>query len=113
MKLLFDQNLSHRLITILADDYPDCQHVRNVGLREASDSVVWEYAKRNGFMIVSKDSDFHQRSLVLGHPPKVIWVKLGNCSTSEVMNLLRQHVSTIKQFEADETATFLILSSVT
>ena len=84
MKLLFDQNLSHRLVRALADVYPDCEHVRNVGLKEAPDTDVWNYAGRGGFMIVSKDSDFHQRSLLLGYPPKVIWVKLGNYSTKAV-----------------------------
>lgn len=84
MKLLFDQNLSHRLIRAVADVYPDCEHVRNVGLKNAPDTEVWNYAKSNGFTIVSKDSDFHQRSLLLGYPPKVIWVKLGNCSAKAV-----------------------------
>ena len=110
MKFLFDQNLSHRLAGALADVYPESQHVRNVGLKESSDSVVWEYAKSNGFLIVSKDSDFHQRSLVLGHPPKVIWVKLGNCSTETVEQILRDHLEDTQRFESDATATFLVLS---
>jgi predicted nuclease of predicted toxin-antitoxin system len=109
VKLLFDQNLSHRLVRALADVYADCEHVRNVGLKEAPDTEVWNYAKTNGFMIVSKDSDFHQRSLLLGYPPKVIWVRLGNCSTSAVERVLREHLSDVQQFEADPPATFLIL----
>ncbi len=109
MKLLFDQNLSHRLVQTLADVYPDCQHVRNVGLKEASDTRVWSYARSNGFTIVSKDSDFYQRSLVLGFPPKVIWIRLGNCSTRAVEQLLRTHVADIQQFETDAAATFLAL----
>ncbi len=110
MKLLFDQNLSHRLVRALADIYPDCQHVRNVGLKEASDTEVWNFARDNGYAIVSKDSDFHQRSLVLGFPPKVVWVRLGNCSTKAVEQILRVHFEDVEQFEADATATFLILS---
>ena len=84
--------------------------IRNVGLKEATDSVVWEYAKTNGFLIVAKDSDFHQRSLVLGYPPKVVWAKLGNCSTKVVERFLREHDEIVRQFHADDTATFLILS---
>jgi predicted nuclease of predicted toxin-antitoxin system len=72
MKLLFDQNLSHKLVQALADIYLDCQHVRNIGLKTADDSIIWLYAKNNGYIIVSKDSDFHQRSFVWGYPPKII-----------------------------------------
>lgn len=110
MKLLFDQNLSHRLVGALTDIYPDCQHVRNFGLKASPDTQVWNFARNNGFSIVSKDADFHQRSLLLGFPPKVIWLKLGNCSTLAVEQLLRAHLEDVKEFEADETATFLILS---
>lgn len=109
MKLLFDQNLSHRLVRALADIYPNCQHVRNVGLKEAPDTEVWDYARSNGYTIVSKDSDFYQRSLTLGFPPKVIWVRLGNCTTTAVEQLLRQHVVTIAHFDTEPAATFLAL----
>lgn len=109
MKLLFDQNPSHRLVVALADVYPGCEHVRNVRLKEAADTKVWDYARRHGFAIVSKDADFHQRSLVLGYPPKVIWVRLGNCATQEVERVLRDHRADVQRFEADATATFLIL----
>ena len=68
MKLLFDQNLSPHLTRLLADIYPDSIHVREVGLREAGDSEIWEYAKENGFVIVSKDADFQQRGLLRGAP---------------------------------------------
>lgn len=110
MKLLFDQNLSHRLVSLLRDIYPNCEHVRDVNLIAASDTLVWEYARTNGFMIISKDADFHQRSLLYGYPPKVVWVKLGNCSTKAVEALLRAHAVTIERFEADRAAAFLILS---
>ncbi len=110
MKLLFDQNLSHRLVGALADVYLDCQHVRNIGLKEAPDTAVGEYARGNGYAIVSKDSDFHQRSLLLGFPPKIVWVKLGNYSTNDVERLLRAHLEHINEFEADNIATFLSLS---
>lgn len=109
MKLLFDQNLSYHLVQALADMYSDCRHVREVGLKAASDTAIWEYAKDNGYTIVSKDSDFQQRSFLLGSPPQVIWIRRGNCSTEMIEQLLRHHYDDIKQFEADTTTTFLIL----
>ena len=75
MKLLFDHNLSHKLAGRLDDAFPDSEHVRNVGLQEASDHAVWEYARSKGFTIVSKDEDFHQLSFLRGPPLKVVWVK--------------------------------------
>lgn len=110
VKLLFDQNLSHKLVRRLADLFPDSTHVREVGLREAEDPVVWEYAKQQEFMIVSKDSDFHQRSFVFGFPPKVVWVRLGNCRTAEVEQVIRKNFDSIKAFAEEEEAAFLVLS---
>ena len=80
MKLLLDQNLSPRLFTVVGDLYPGSTHVREVGL-QAADDTVWRYAAEHGFAIVSRDADFHERSFLLGHPPKVIWIRRGNCST--------------------------------
>jgi len=77
MKLLFDENLSHKLVWLLADIFPNSVHVRDVGLKAADDPLVWEYAKDHNLMIVSKDSDMHQRSFVFGSPPKILWVRLG------------------------------------
>ena len=110
MRLLFDENLSHQLVPLLADVFPQSVHVRDVGLKSADDPVVWEYAKGNHLIIVSKDSDLRQRSFVLGHPPKLVWVRLGNCSTSEVERLLRRHFSAIVTFHQDTEASFLALS---
>ena len=110
MKLLFDQNLSPKLVIRLAEIFPDSVHVREVGLEASEDSLVWEHAKSNGLIIVSKDNDMHQRSFVFGAPPKVVWVRLGNCSTTDVENLLRRHVNTLALFESDRFAAFLILA---
>ena len=74
MKLLFDQNLSWRLPAKLSDLYPDSQHIREVGMTESQDVDVWNYAKANGFVIVSKDLDFQQRSLLLGPSAEVCLV---------------------------------------
>ena len=110
MKLLFDENLSHKLVRLLADLFPGSVHVRDVGLKAADDSEVWKYAQDNSFIICSKDSDLHQRSFLLGFPPKVVWVRLGNCSTSDVEMLLRKHDATIELFADDDYASFLTLS---
>jgi predicted nuclease of predicted toxin-antitoxin system len=110
MRLLFDENLSHRLVGLLADLFPASVHVRDVGLKAADDPAVWEYAKGNGLVIVSKDSDMRQRSFTSGYPPKVIWVRLGNCSTSDVANLLRKRSAAIEAFQQDAEASFLSLA---
>ncbi|MCU0569933.1 MAG: DUF5615 family PIN-like protein [Oculatellaceae cyanobacterium Prado106] len=79
MKLLFDENLSPKLPNRLADLFPNSLYVRDVGMKESIDPIIWDYAKDNDLMIVSKDADMHDLSLVLGNPPKVIWLRLGNC----------------------------------
>lgn len=109
MKLLFDENLSHRLVDLLSPTFPESAHVRQVGLARADDELVWSYAKDHGFAIVSKDSDFHQRSFVLGVPPKVIWIRRGNCTTKEIATLLKNHHAVLSSFERDPEAAFLEL----
>ena len=83
MKLIFDENLSPRLPRALADLYPNSTHVHECGLGSADDSTIWRYAKENGFTIVSKDSDFQDRSVLHGYPPKFIWLRVLNCSAGE------------------------------
>ena len=110
MKLLFDENLSPQLVHRLADIFPDSLHVRHVSLQSSDDPLVWDYAEKNDFMIVSKDSDMHDRSLLYGYPPKVIWVRLGNCSTAQVENLIRREFVLIQKFYEDDEASFLAIS---
>ena len=109
MKLLFDENLSDRLATLLADLFPNSEHVRNIGMKSSADPAVWSHAKSNQFMIVSKDVDMHDLSLIFGNPPKVIWVRLGNCSTLEVEKLIRSHYSSIREFYDDDALSLLAL----
>ncbi|MGH9379927.1 MAG: DUF5615 family PIN-like protein [Thermoanaerobaculia bacterium] len=110
MRLLFDQNLSDRLLHILADEYPGSVHLRHVGLRRADDDEVWRYALDHRLTITSKDSDFHQRSFVQGHPPKVVWIRTGNCSTDRIADILRRHRPELEAFDRDEDTSLLILS---
>jgi predicted nuclease of predicted toxin-antitoxin system len=108
--LLFDENLSHRLVDSLADVYPGSTHVRTVGLASATDDAVWEFARTGGFLITSKDADFHQRSFVYGAPPKVVWVRRGNCSTREIEMILRTYVADVAAFAAGADSVFLALA---
>lgn len=110
MKLLFDENLSPKLPSRLSDLFPNSLHVRDVGMKATIDPIVWDYAKDNNLMIVSKDVDMHDLSLVFGNPPKVIWLRLGNCSTSQVESLMRQNFDAIKLFDEDENLSLLALS---
>ena len=110
MKLLFDQNVSPILCQALADLFPDSTHVREVGLREASDAAIWDYAAQRGFALVTKDSDSRQRSVLRGYPPKIIWLRVGNCSTKTIEDLLRRHAIAIGAFLLDEEKSFLSLS---
>jgi len=109
VKLLFDHNLSYRLVAALRDLYPGSVHVREVELQAVDDEVVWDYARDHGFVIVSKDAGFHQRSLVLGAPPKFVWIRLGNCSTDDILALLKSHHPDLLAFEGTPDVSFLAL----
>ena len=109
MKLLFDENLSPKLPLRLHDLFPNSLHVRDAGMKSTIDPIVWNYAMSEDLMIVSKDSDMHDLSLVFGSPPKVIWVRLGNCSTSQVESLLRREFNLITLFYQDPSLSLLSL----
>jgi predicted nuclease of predicted toxin-antitoxin system len=102
MKLLFDQNLSFRLCQAVADLFPESSHVGRLGLSEVGDRELWDYAKMNGFAIVSQDADFAEMAALLGSPPKVIWLRAGNQSTAAISALLRRHVEIITSFGNDD-----------
>ena len=102
MKLLFDQNLSPRLVEQLVDLFPGSAHVQAFGLDRAPDTSLWDFARDNAFLIVTKDVDFSDRSALLGHPPKIIWLRLGNCTTTEIEATLRGHHEQIQAFDNNE-----------
>jgi len=112
VKLLFDQNISFRLIELLRGKELDCVHVRSLGLSRSTDTQIWMYAKTNGYIIVSKDSDFYQRSMTLGYPPKVIWIRLGNCSTTRILRVISENLGVIEYFSQDTEASFLALPQI-
>lgn len=96
-KLLLDENLSRRIVPFLQTAFPGSTQVALLGLESASDSEIWQYAKDNGFVIVSRDSDFQERALVSGHPPQVIWLKIPNRSKTVVLNILLEYHAEIEQ----------------
>lgn len=110
MKLLLDENLSDRIVYRIIDLYPSSEHVKTLALTNTDDSIIWEYAKANNFVIVSKDSDFHQRSLLYGHPPKFIYLQVGNCPTSKIVQILRENCDTIIQFGDRKSESILVLA---
>ena len=109
-RLLFDQNLAHRLVKQLHGLYPGSLHVRDVGLASAGDTEIWDYAAAHGLVIVTKDDDFRQRSIVRGAPPHVVWLRVGNCRTSEIETLLSSRVESIRDLMSDPEGALLILT---
>jgi predicted nuclease of predicted toxin-antitoxin system len=109
VKLLFDENLSPRLTGALADVYPGSAHVHQCGLGSADDTAIWQYAKDNGFTIVSKDSDFQERSVLRGHPPKIIWLRATNCTSAEIERLLRTAAPVVARFIQEDEESCLVL----
>jgi predicted nuclease of predicted toxin-antitoxin system len=109
VKLLLDENLSHRIVDLLSTEYPGSDHVRNCGLRGARDGAIWEYARANGFVIVSKDDDFRERSAAEGFPPKVVWLSVGNAGTPMIAALLRRERTRLQFFERDPEAALLVV----
>jgi predicted nuclease of predicted toxin-antitoxin system len=110
VKLLLDENLSDRIVSRIVDLYPDSEHVKTLALTNTDDGIIWEYAKANDFVIVSKDSDFHQRSLLYGHPPKFVYLRIGNSPTSKIVQILRDNFDTIRQFGDRESESILVLT---
>jgi predicted nuclease of predicted toxin-antitoxin system len=101
MKLLFDHNLPPSLIVRLADLFPHSQHVYLLGLDRENDLAIREHARQNDFLIVTKDVDFSDLCVLRGFPPKIIWIRRGNCSTKALVEILRAHYEGIEAFDAD------------
>lgn len=109
MRLLFDENLAEHLTNDLADVYPGSAHVRSLGLGGASDRAIWDRAAAEGFVLVTKDEDFHRLSVLIGPPPKVLWIRLGNCATADVARLLRFRADEVRAFAQHQEVAFLAL----
>jgi predicted nuclease of predicted toxin-antitoxin system len=109
VKLLLDENLSPRLVASIGDLFPGSAHVENCGLLSAPYDQVWRFALENEFAIVNKDSDFSERSVLAGCPPKVIWLRIGNCTTSRAGLALRSSSNQITSFLKSEQDCCLVL----
>ena len=109
MKTLIDQNLSFRLVDVLVRRFPGSCHVRDVGLAGQDDERIWQFARDEGFVIVTKDNDFLARALVRGHPPQVIQVCLGNVSTRRIAEVLQSRADEIERFAAENAESVFLL----
>ena len=110
MKLLFDENLPPSLVGAVQDQYPGSAHVHNCGLGASDDAMIWEYAKDRDFIIVTKDSDYEQRSILLGAPPKVLWLRTGNCTTRHLTSVLAAHAGQIEAFAGNRKEVILVIA---
>lgn len=109
MRLPFDEQLSEGLVAALRDIFPDSLHVRLLGRGGTADPIVWQLAREHGCVLVTKDEDFHRLSVLRGAPPKVVWLRTGNCSTADIIRLLKDRAAELLKFNADGEATFLEL----
>lgn len=112
MRLFFDEQLSEPLVAALADLFPDSLHVRIIGKGGAADRDVWSLAREHDCVLVTKDEDFHRLSVLRGAPPKVVWLRVGNCSTMDIADSLRHHAGDLRRFDAQHEATFLELGKI-
>lgn len=110
MRLLFDANLSPRLVASLRDLYPDCAHVFDCGGIHRDDLAIWRYARASSYVIITQDSDFQSMSMLRGAPPKVVLLRAGNVGTQEIANILRIRHTDLVWFEADPLTSLLIVS---
>lgn len=107
MKLLLDENLSRRIIPLIESYFPESTQVVYAGLASEDDRQLWEYARCNDFTIVTKDSDFHEMSIIYGHPPKIIWLKCGNQTKQHIADILTQNIDAIERFNNDKSLSCL------
>lgn len=101
MKFLFDQNISHRILQSLPDNFNGSTHVKSEVLTDLPDRHIWEFARKQGFIIVTQDSDFNDLNSLYGYPPKIIWIRTGNLKTSVLLEILIDNYLEIKHFAED------------
>ena len=110
MKLLFDQNISPRILKVLPDELSNSQQVRFVNLENASDFEIFQFARANDFSVVTFDSDFVDLNAINGTPPKIIWLNTGNLTTSNIVELLSKNFEAIEMYLNSETDEILELT---
>ncbi len=102
MNLLFDQNISFRLINKISEDFPKARQVKQLGLENFTDREIWDYAKKNEYTIVTFDADFYDLATYLGHPPKIVWLRTGNRKTDHLAMILISKKDLIEEFLTSE-----------
>jgi predicted nuclease of predicted toxin-antitoxin system len=102
VKLLFDQNISHRVVSKLLNDFPDARHVRDFNMQFATDIEIWNFAKENEFTLITFDADFNNFVILKGHPPKVIWLRFGNTLSQNLVKKIIDFKSIITLFVTDK-----------
>jgi len=112
MKLLLDENISSKLVKFLINDFPESSHIDYLQMQGTTDTNIWEYAKTEGYIIVSKDNDFRQRSFLFGSPPQVVWLSVGNGGTKVLKELLLANVLEIKKFAKSPMEGLLVLEKL-
>jgi predicted nuclease of predicted toxin-antitoxin system len=100
--LLFDQNISHKILKLLPELYIESSSVKQENLINATDKQIWKYAKRNGFTIFTQDSDFNDLNILYGFPPKIIWLRTGNLNTKSIVRVLIDNQDEISNFSINE-----------
>ncbi len=110
MKLLFDENISYRIVKKIAEHFHDSAHVSNFGLIHADDQNVRTFAESNQFAIVTNDSDFNEMAMLYGFPPKIIWLQTGNLRTDDIARLLIKHKENIMSFSENKVNSVLIIT---
>src|SRR3990167_6287721 len=98
MRLLFDNNLSPNLVKKLRRQFPGSAHVFTLNIHTLSDEDLWEYARSNGFVVVTKDVDFIELQFLRGYPPKIVWLTMGNVSTAYIAEILIRHTENMRAF---------------
>lgn len=98
MKILFDQNISYRVIDKISKNFPEAKQVRELNLENDSDLEIWQFAQSNNYTIVTFDADFYDLANLKGHPPKIIWLRVGNTKTENVAKLFNLKYKLIKDF---------------
>lgn len=111
MALLFDQNISFRIVKEILPHFPGSKQLREAGLEGKQDREIWKWAKVNEFVIVTFDSDFVDLSLLFGFPPKVIWLRLGNSSTDRIAKTFLDKKEEINDFLKNEVEGILKVES--
>ena len=106
-KILIDENLSRRLVPVVAASFPGSTHVSAENLLQSADTKVWDFAKQQGYCILTKDWDFRFMSLTFGCPPKIIRLNCGNQTTNYIAELLRDKMEIILDFFDDDDLCYL------